>query len=112
MTYRKLLQDLCCISDQLSNSEIHQFLKSFPLETLVLGYADATIPSIHREHIEKFLLSLRKMQPIISGDDLIKWGEKPSKDFHGILLDLFHAQLDGLISSKTEAFAYFQRNNN
>ena len=101
--YRQLLSILGSLTDTTAPSKIYQVLKSFPLEALVLGYSDA-----QRKSIGDYLWTLRKVQPFITGDDLIQWGEKPGKTFKTVLWDLFAAQLDGKINSKSEAYSHFQ----
>ena len=106
--YRHLLPVLDTLTETTVPSKIYQVLKPFPLEALVLGYSDSNLSQMQRNIIEDYLLTLRKIQPIITGNDLIQWGEKPGKTFETILSDLFAAQLDGKIKSKSEAFCQFR----
>ena len=108
-TYSGLRNTLCRIVEGTHDSEIYQLLWQFPLETLALGYADVNISEFHRHCIHDFLLMHRNVQPIITGNDLIQWGEKPGENFEKILRYLFAAQLDGKISSKQDAFTIFQQ---
>ena len=48
---------------------------------------------------------MRKIEPFITGKDLIALGEKPSKTFETRLWKLFAAQLDGEITKKEEAYS-------
>ena len=107
-TYRQLLPVLDSLTETAAPSQIYQRLKPFPLEALVLGYSDTNLLQGQRQNIANYLLTLRKVQPFITGDDLIQWGEKPGKTFKTILWDLFAAQLDGKINSKSEAYSHFQ----
>ena len=106
--YHQLLPVLGSLSETIAPSKIYQILKSFSLEALVLGYSDANLSHIQRKNIVDFLLTLRKIHPFTTGDDLIQWGEKPGKSFDTILSHLFAAQLDGKINSKSEAYPHFQ----
>ncbi len=101
--YRQLLGVVDSFTETTAPSKIYQTLKPFSLEALVLGYSDA-----QRKSIGDYLWTLRKVQPFITGDDLIQWGEKPGKSFATILWDMFAAQLDGKINSKSEAYSHFQ----
>ena len=107
-TYSGLKNTLNEIVEGTRDSEIYRLLREFPLETLALGFSDGNLSEFHRECISDFLLRQRKIQPIITGDDLIQWGEKPGREFEKILRYLFAAQLDGRISCKQDAFTIFQ----
>ncbi len=101
--YRELEQAFASIKPETKPSQIYQLLKPYPLEPLVLTYLDATIPVWQREKIGDYLFHLRKIQPLITGEDLITLGEKPGKTFETRLRALFAAQLDGKITTKSEA---------
>ncbi len=102
--YRQLGQILTPLKETVKPSEVYQLLKSYPIEALVLGYVDTIVPEWKREEIRDYLLVLRKVQPFITGDDLIALGEKPGKAFETVLWESFAAQLDGKIATKSEAF--------
>lgn len=106
--YRQLEQTLTPLKETVKPSEIYQLLKPYPIEALALSYADATVPEWKREKIRDYLLNLRKTQPLITGDDLIALGEKPGKAFETVLSELFAAQLDGTITTKSEAFCHLR----
>ena len=107
--YHQLLPILDSLTETTSPSKIYQRLKPFPLEALVLAYSDTNLSQGQRKNIGDYLCTLRKIQPLITGDDLIQWGEKPGKTFETILWNLFSAQLDNKINSKSEANSYFQQ---
>ena len=107
--YRQLEQVLTPLKETVKPSEIYQLLKPSPIEALVLGSVDTSVPGWKREKIRDYLLTLRKMQPFITGDDLIALGEKPGKVFQTQLWELFAAQLDGKIATKSAAFCRLQR---
>ena len=106
--YRQLKQTLTALKATVKPSEVYQLLKPYPIEALALGYADAALPEWKREKIRDYLLNLRKTQPFMTGDDLIALGEKPGKAFETVLSGLFAAQLDGKITTKSEAFCHLQ----
>jgi hypothetical protein len=52
--------------------------------------------------IENYLTYLKDVQPLITGDDLIQRGLKPSRAFSDLLWKAFAAQLDGKVSTTQE----------
>lgn len=106
--YRQLEQGLVSLNATAKPSEIYQFLKPYPIEALALAHVDAAVPKWKREKIRDYLLVLRKVQPFITGKDLIALGEKPSKNFETLLSALFAAQLDLKIATKSEAYCCLQ----
>ena len=106
--YTQLKQTLTPLKVTVKPSEIYQLLKPYPMEALALGSIDATVPEWKRKKIGDYLFVLRKMQPFITGDDLIALGEKPGKTFETVLWELFAAQLDGKIGTKSEAFRHLR----
>ena len=103
--YRELEQALATLKETTKPNEIYQLLKPYPLEALALGSVDTTLPKWKREKINNYVFVLRKMEPFITGKDLIAVGEKPNKTFETRLWTLFAAQLDGEITEKQEAYA-------
>ena len=103
--YKGLEQTLAPLQETVRPSEIYQLLKSYPIEALALGAVDTTVPQWKREKIKDYLFVLRKIEPFITGKDLIAFGEKPSQAFETRLWKLFAAQLDGEITKKEEAYA-------
>ena len=110
--YRQLEQTLTPLQKTVKPSEIYQLLKPYPIEALVLSYVDATVPAWKREKIREYLLVLRKVQPFITGEDLIAFGQKPGETFKTQLWKLFAAQLDGEIRKKGEGYSHLQKINN
>ena len=106
--YRQLKQTLTALKAAVKPSEVYQLLKPYPIEALALGYADTVVPEWKRKKIRDYLLNLRKTQPFMTGDDLIALGEKPGKAFETVLSELFAAQLDGKITTKSEAFRHLR----
>ena len=103
--YRQLEQALTPLKETIKPSEVYQLLKPYPIEALALGYVGTTVPEWKREKIRDYLLVLRKVQPFITGKDLIAFGKKPGKAFEPQLWKLFAAQLDGEIRKKEEAYS-------
>ena len=106
--YKQLEQTLATLQDTAKPSEIYQLLKPYPNEALALGYVNTTLPQWKREKITDYIFVLRKIKPFITGNDLIAFGEKPSKVFEKRLWKLFAAQLDGEITKKEEAYSRLQ----
>ncbi len=105
--YRELIPVLDSFSDTPSLSNIYKTLKAFPLEALVLGISDTNLSALKRGIIVDYLINLRNKKPIVTGNDLIQWGEKPGKNFQTILWKLFAAQLDGKVNTKSEGYTHF-----
>ena len=103
-TYKQLEQTLASFQKTAKPSEIYRSLKPYPTEALALCYVDTILPKWKREKITDYLFVLRKMEPFITGKDLIAFGAKPSKAFEVQLWKLFAAQLDGEITKKEEAY--------
>ena len=103
-TYKQLEQTLASLQETAKPSEIYQLLKPYPPEALVLCYVDTGLPKWKRGKITDYLFVLRRIEPFITGKDLIAFGEKPSKAFETQLWKLFAAQLDGEITEKKEAY--------
>ena len=103
--YKELEQTLETLQDTAKPSEMYQLLKPYPIEALALGSVGTTFPKWKREKIKDYLLVLRKIEPFITGKDLIAFGEKPNKTFEARLWTLFAAQLDGEITEKQEAYS-------
>lgn len=107
--YRQFQQVLTPLQETVKPSEIYQLLKPYPIEALVLSYVDATVPEWKRKKIKEYLLVLRKVQPFITGKDLIAFGQKPGETFKTQLWKLFAAQLDGEITKKGEGYSHLQK---
>lgn len=107
-TLQCLYSVLDSLNDTITSSEIYRILKPFPLEALVLSLFSPNLSRIQYDNIKEYLLTLRIVQPIINGNDLILWGEKPGKNFDSILKNIFSEQLNGKIRSKSEAYSYFR----
>ncbi len=97
------------LHDAPSPGAVYYLLKPYPLEALALTYFVADDESkAEREQIGTYLHTLRKVQPLVTGRDLVQWGEKPGKSFETFLSRLFSAQLDGEINTKSEAHRWLQ----
>ena len=103
--YKQLEQTLTALKATAKPSEIYQLLKPYPMESLAFGVVDTKLPEWKREKITDYLFVLRKIEPFITGKDLIAFGKKPSKAFETELWKLFAAQLDGEITKKEEAYS-------
>ena len=76
-------------------------LKPYPLEVLVFTLMQVDWQT---ENIKNYLIKLRRVQPLISGDDLIQLGLKPGRCFTDLLWKAFSAQLDGKVFTKQEIY--------
>ena len=107
--YMQLKQALAALKTKTKPSEIYRLLKPYPIEALALGSVDTITPEWKRKKIKNYLLVLRNVQPIITGDDLIRLGQKPSSAFETQLWELFAAQLDGAIGNEAEAYSHLRK---
>ena len=87
-------------------SEVYKLLNCYPLETLVFALMQPNQPDWRVEKIRNYLTHLRGAQPLITGDDLIRRGLKPSQAFSDLLGKAFAAQLDGEVSTKQEVYQF------
>lgn len=106
--YKQLEKALAALQATVKPSEIYQLLKPYPIEALVLASVDRTVPKWKQEKIRDYICVLRKVQPLMTGEDLIQFGKKPSSAFETQLWELFAAQLDGEIRKKEEAYSRLQ----
>lgn len=107
--FRTLNHVLESLETTTEPSATYQLLKPFPLEAVVLAFCDTNIFEPQRTKIRDYLLDLRQIKPIINGDDLIGWGEKPGKHFEKLLKTIFYDQLDGKIRTSSDAYTHYQQ---
>ena len=102
--------DLCKTLGMLSAdskpSEVYHLLKPYPVEALVFTVIQPEQPKWQVAIIEDYLIHSRVIEPLISGDDLIRLGLQPGKAFSNLISKAFAAQLDGEISTKREAYEF------
>ena len=85
-------------------SEVYQLLHPHPLEPLAFVLMQPDQPDWRVEKIRNYLTRLRGVQPLVTGDDLIQRGLKPSRAFSDLLRKAFAAQLDGKVSTTQEIY--------
>ena len=100
---QRLYTALGMLSADTKPSEVYRLLKPYAVEALVFALTQPECPEWRAEKIEEYLVNLRKIEPLIRGNDLIQLGLKPGKAFTNLLSKAFAAQLDGEISTKGEA---------
>ena len=110
--YKQLIEMLVQLKASVKPSEIYRLFKPDPIEALVLASERTTVAEWKRKKIKDYLLVLRKVQPLITGKDLIAFGEKPGTTFKTQLWQLFAAQLDGEITTKEEVYSRLRKINN
>ncbi|MDE0040662.1 MAG: hypothetical protein OXT74_01390 [Candidatus Poribacteria bacterium] len=94
------------ISSDSKPSEVYRLLQPYAAEALVFAMMQPEQPEWRAEKIEDYLITLRKIEPLISGDDLIRLGLQPGKAFTNLISKTFAAQLDGEISTKQKAYEF------
>ena len=94
------------LSESTKPSEVYQLLNSYPPEPLAFAMMRPNQPNWRAEKIRNYLTHLRSVRPLITGDDLIRRGLKPSQAFSDLLKKAFAAQLDGKASTKQEIYQF------
>jgi AraC-like DNA-binding protein len=78
----------------LSDSRLYRLFERFSPEVLV--YLHAVVPQDSRELVERFLRDLVRIEPAVSGDDLVDMGLEPAHVFSAILDRARNDRLDGI----------------
>ena len=86
-------------------SEIYGMLKGLSLEVLL--FAMARSPGT-RDNISSYLIRLRKIRPLVNGNDLRGLGYPAGPLYTEILDRTFAAQLDGSIADKSQAIQFIR----
>jgi tRNA nucleotidyltransferase (CCA-adding enzyme) len=100
----QLEHDLNALSTSSKPSEVYQLLNPYPLEPLVFGMMQSNQPDWRVRKIGDYLTNLRSVQPLVTGEDLIQRGLKPSRAFSDLLWKAFAAQLNGQVSTTQETY--------
>lgn len=105
-TQAQLEHDLNALSVSSKPSEVYQLLNPHPPELLIFTMMQPDQPDWRVEKISNYLTHLRTVQPLITGDNLIQRGLKPSRAFSDLLWQAFAAQLDGKVSTTQEIYQF------
>ena len=103
-TQAQLEHDLNALSVSSKPSEVYQLLNPYPLEPIVFVLTQPNQPDWRVEKMSNYLTHLRSVQPLVTGDDLIQRGLKPSRAFSDLLWKAFAAQLNGQVSTTQETY--------
>ncbi len=103
-TQTQLEHDLNTLSVSSKPSEVYQLLNPYPLEPIVFVLTQSNQPAWRVEKMNNYLTHLRNVRPLVTGDDLIQRGLKPSRAFSDLLWKAFAAQLDGEVSITQEIY--------
>ena len=107
----QLEHNLNVLSISSKPSEVYQLLNSYPLESIVFVLTQPNQPTWCVEKMSNYLTHLRSVQPLVTGDDLIQQGLKPSRAFSDLLWKAFAAQLDGKVSTTQEIYQFLDIEN-
>ncbi len=107
----QLEHDLNTLSVSSKPSEVYQRLSPYPLEPIVFVLARPNQPAWRVDKMSNYLTHLRSVQPLVTGDDLIQQGLKPSRAFSDLLWKAFAAQLDGKVSTTQEIYQFLDIEN-
>lgn len=110
-TQAQLEHDLNTLSVASKPSEVYQLLNPYPLEPIVFVLMQPSQPDWRVEKMSNYLTHLRTVQPLVTGDDLIQRGLKPSRAFSDLLWQAFAAQLDGKASTTQEIYQFLDIEN-
>ena len=102
----QLEQDIDALSASSKPSEVYQVLNPYPIEPLVFAMMHPNQPNWRAENMSNYLTHLRNVQPLVTGNDLIQRGLKPSQAFSDLLWKAFAAQLDGKVSTAQETYQF------
>ena len=111
ITQAQLEHDLNALSISSKSSEVYQLLTPYPLEPIVFLLMQPNRPAWCVEKMSNYLTHLRSVQPLVTGDDLIQHGLKPSRAFSDLLWKAFAAQLDGKVSTTQEIYQFLDIEN-
>ena len=107
----QLEHNLNALSVSSKPSEVYQLLNPYPPEPLIFTMMQPNQPDRRVEKISNYLTHLRSVQPLVTGDDLIQQGLKPSRAFSDLLWQAFAAQLDGKASTTQEIYQFLDIEN-
>ena len=102
----QLEQDIDALSASSKPSEVYQLLNPYPIEPLVFAMMHPNQSNWRVEKMSNYLTHLRYVQPLVTGNDLIQRGLKPSQAFSDLLWKAFAAQLDGKVSTAQETYQF------
>ena len=110
-TQAQLEHDLNALSVASKPSEVYQLLNPYPLEPIVFVLMQPSQPDWRMEKMSNYLTHLRRVHPLVTGDDLIQQGLKPSRTFSDLLWKAFAAQLDGKVATTQEIYQFLDIEN-
>ncbi len=90
------------------NSEIYRCLEDLDLEALLYLVA-RTDDKEWRQRISLYVTELRRITPLLSGQDLIALGYRPGRRFQELLGALQDARLNGLVHTREDEVALLER---
>ena len=90
------------------NSRIVDLLSPYPAATL-LGLAAATESSDVRDTVTRYLRRLRRVRPVLKGDDLLAMGASEGPLIGEVLKRIRVAKLDGEVSSRADEVRLAER---
>ena len=88
--------------------EIYNLLRKLRLETILLAMA-LSKDRLKQKVISRYLTELRKVEPILKGEDLKKIGVKPGPVYSRILKELLEEKLRGHLKSREDEERFVRR---
>ncbi|MGE5172380.1 MAG: CBS domain-containing protein [Betaproteobacteria bacterium] len=93
---------------QLPLSRVYDMLAPLDTEAILLMMAKAKQERA-KKNISHYLMHLRNVKVIITGDDLKHLGIRPGPRYRQILAELLDAKLDGLVRTREEEIAFVKK---
>lgn len=93
------------LSKKTKNSQLFSALKNFSNEVIIYGIANADSSNIEC-NLKKFIESIKKIPPVLNGDDLKKAGIPPGVLYNRILQEVHLLYLDDRIKNRRDAILW------
>ncbi|HEY5627465.1 MAG TPA: hypothetical protein VIR79_05930 [Nitrospira sp.] len=91
-------------AQQIKRSDIYRSVNGLPDEALLLCLAkisgQAAALARMKRRVMDYLTNLRRMKPLLRGDDLLRLGVKPGPAIGAMLVELLEAKLDGVVKTR------------
>ncbi len=104
--FKKSLKSL---NRRLKNSALFSALRDFSDEVIIYGIANSDSPIIEY-NLKKFLGSIKKIPPLLNGEDLKKAGIPPGAIYNRILQEVHLLYLDNRIKNRKDAIKWVKSN--
>lgn len=94
--------------EKLSIIKLHSLLHHLSYEVIILAFIFSKKQKT-KQRIKEFFLKYHQKKLIITGDDLLSLGIKPSPEFKKIFKEVFRAKINGKIHSREEELSFVKK---